>query len=68
MAQQLPPLYDQLKVEPDRYIPLEHISYGEDDPHAHLLPVEQLYDANVGQLVSLQIVEFPILSSIQDFN
>lgn len=48
MAQQLPPLYDQLKVEPDRYIPLEHISYGADDPHAHLLPVEQLHKAEVG--------------------
>lgn len=47
---QLPPLYDKLTVEPDRYIPLEHISYGEgtDDPHAHLLGVDQIYESNVG--------------------
>ncbi|MCQ2192983.1 MAG: 1-acyl-sn-glycerol-3-phosphate acyltransferase [Paludibacteraceae bacterium] len=37
MTQKLPPLYDQLEVEPDRYIPLEHISYGGDDPHSHVL-------------------------------
>ena len=48
MSQQLPPLYDKLEVEPDRYIPLEHISYGGDDPHAHLLPVDEIYESNVG--------------------
>lgn len=48
MSEKLPPLYDQLTVEPDRYIPLDHMAYGEDDPHAHLLPVDQLYDTEVG--------------------
>ena len=36
MAQKIP-LYDQLEVEPDRYVPLEYVTYGGDDPHSHVL-------------------------------
>lgn len=48
MSQQLPPLYDKLKVEPDRYVPLEYISYGGENPHAHLLPVDEIHETEVG--------------------
>lgn len=46
-GKQLPPLYDQLELEDDRYVPLEHISYGDENPHAHLLHVEKIYDVNI---------------------
>ena len=43
-----PPLYDKLKVEPDRYVPTgDFVSYGGDNPHAHLLPIKKIYEVNV---------------------
>ena len=43
----LPPFYDVLKVAPGNYIPLDHMTYGADDPHAHLLPIKKIYEVNV---------------------
>ena len=47
--QKLPPLYDQLEVENDRYVPLDHISYGGENPHAHLLPVKKIYEVQLDE-------------------
>lgn len=46
-TQAQPPYYDRLKLREGGYVPLEHISYGGDDPHAHLLPIKKIYDVNV---------------------
>ena len=46
---QLPPYYDQLEVEPDRFVPTDptYVKYGQEDPHAHLLEIKQIYDVTV---------------------
>ncbi|MBQ3635458.1 MAG: 1-acyl-sn-glycerol-3-phosphate acyltransferase [Bacteroidales bacterium] len=46
---EMPPLYDQLEVEEGRYVPLDHIMYGGEDPHAHLVPFERIYEEGVDE-------------------